>query len=210
MGEYHPIRRRQGHPTPVLLPGKSHGRRSLVGCSPWGCKESDTTERLHFHFHALEKKMATHSSVLAWRIPGMGEPGGLPSMGLPRVGHDWSDWASKQAIIQSFEHLRVKTVVSWRLGVFLLKSVTQKFYLSFQLVACPKDFRFKTTTSILIWTCSLLAYPTGIRLARPTVTWGSLFKDPQAFYWFCFSGKHCTIQSKYFYFVSHSSKIIFS
>ena len=41
-----------------------------------------------FHFHALEKKMATHSSVLAWRIPGMGEPGGLPSMGLHRVGHD--------------------------------------------------------------------------------------------------------------------------
>ena len=37
-------------PTPVLLPGKSHGRRSLMGCSPWGCKESDTTEQLHFHF----------------------------------------------------------------------------------------------------------------------------------------------------------------
>ena len=42
--------RRQWHPTPVLLPGKSHGRRSLVGCSPWGRKESDTTERLPFHF----------------------------------------------------------------------------------------------------------------------------------------------------------------
>ena len=42
--------RRQRHPTPVLLPGKSHGRRSLVGCSPWGRQESDTTERLHFHF----------------------------------------------------------------------------------------------------------------------------------------------------------------
>ena len=41
-----------------------------------------------FHLHALEKEMATHSSVLAWRIPGMGEPGGLPSMGLHRVGHD--------------------------------------------------------------------------------------------------------------------------
>ena len=41
-----------------------------------------------FHFHALEKEMATRSSVLAWRIPGMGEPGGLPSMGLHRVGHD--------------------------------------------------------------------------------------------------------------------------
>ena len=43
-------RRRQWHPTPVLLPGKSHGQRSLVGCSPWGHEESDTTERLHFHF----------------------------------------------------------------------------------------------------------------------------------------------------------------
>ena len=41
-----------------------------------------------FHFHALEKEMATHSSVLAWRIPGMGEPSGLPSMGSHRVGHD--------------------------------------------------------------------------------------------------------------------------
>ena len=46
-----------------------------------------------FHFHALEKEMATHSSVLAWRIPGTGEPGGLPSMGSHRVGHDWSDLA---------------------------------------------------------------------------------------------------------------------
>ena len=42
----------------------------------------------YFHFHALEKEMATHSSVLAWRIPGTGEPGGLPSMGSHRVGHD--------------------------------------------------------------------------------------------------------------------------
>ena len=47
-----------------------------------------------FHFHALEKKMATHSSALAWRIPGTGEPGGLPSMGSHRVGHDWSDLAA--------------------------------------------------------------------------------------------------------------------
>ena len=61
-----------------------------MGCSPWGRQESDTTERLHFHFHfhALEKEMATHSSVLAWRIPETGEPGGLPSMGSHRVGHD--------------------------------------------------------------------------------------------------------------------------
>ena len=48
-----------------------------------------------FHFHALEKEMATHSTVLAWRIPGMGEPGGLLSMGSHRVGHDWSDLAAE-------------------------------------------------------------------------------------------------------------------
>ena len=83
-------RRRQWHPTPVLLAGKSHGRRSLVGCSPWGRQSqtrlSDFT--FTFHFHALEKEMATHSSVLVWRIPGTGEPGGLPSIGSHRVGHD--------------------------------------------------------------------------------------------------------------------------
>ena len=59
-----------------------------MGCSPWGHEESDMTEHLHFHFHALEKEMATHSSVLAWRIPGMVEPGGLPSMGSQGVGQD--------------------------------------------------------------------------------------------------------------------------
>ena len=68
------IWRRQWHSTPVLLPGKSRGRRSLVGCSPWGRQSrtrlSDFT--FTFHFHALEKEMVTHSSVLAWRIPGTG------------------------------------------------------------------------------------------------------------------------------------------
>ena len=52
-----------------------------------------------FHFHALEKEMATHSSVLAWRIPGMGESGGLPSMGLHRVWHNWSDLAAVAILI---------------------------------------------------------------------------------------------------------------
>ena len=85
----HASRRKQWHPTPVLLPGKSNGWRSLVGCNPWGREESDMTEQLHFHFslNAL-KEMSTHSSVLAWRIPGMVEPGGLPSVGSHRVGHD--------------------------------------------------------------------------------------------------------------------------
>ena len=84
------FRRRQWQYTPVLLPGKSHGWRSLVGCSSWGAKSwtrlSDFT--FTFHCHALEKAMATHSSVLAWRVPGTGKPGGLPSVGSHRVGHD--------------------------------------------------------------------------------------------------------------------------
>ena len=54
-----------------------------------------------FHFHALEKEMATHSNVLAWRIPGTGEPGGLPSMGSRRVGHDWSDLAAAAVYIEN-------------------------------------------------------------------------------------------------------------
>ena len=82
--------RRLWHPTPVLSPGKSHGLRSLMaavhGVAESRTQLSDFT--FTFHFHALEKEMATHSSVLAWRIPGMGEPGGLPSMGLHRVRHD--------------------------------------------------------------------------------------------------------------------------
>ena len=140
-------RRRQWHPTPVFLPGKSHGWRSLVGCSSWGREELDTTEWLHFHFslscvgegngnplqysclgnpmdgeawwaavhgvaksrarlsditftshfHALEKEMAPHSSVLAWRISGTEEPSGLPSMGSHRIRHNWSDLAAAAA-----------------------------------------------------------------------------------------------------------------
>ncbi len=88
--------RRKWQPTPVLLPGESHGWRSLVGYSPRVAKSrtrlSDFT--FTFHFHALEKEMATHSSVLAWRIPGTEEPGGLPSMGSHRVGHNRSDLAA--------------------------------------------------------------------------------------------------------------------
>ena len=81
----------------TIFAWKSHGRRSLVGCSLWGCQESERTEWLHFHFHALEKEMATHSSVLAWRIPRKEEPGGLPSMGSHRVRQDWSDLAAAAA-----------------------------------------------------------------------------------------------------------------
>ena len=83
--------RRDQLPTPVFWPGESPwteepGRPTVHGAAELDMTESDTTERLHFH--ALEKEMATHSSVLAWRIPGIGEPGGLPSMGSHRAGHD--------------------------------------------------------------------------------------------------------------------------
>ena len=87
------------YPTPELLPGKS-----MDGGAWWavvhGVAKSRTRLRdftFTFHFHALEKEMATHSSVLAWRIPGTGEPGGLPSMGLHRVGHNWLDLAAAAA-----------------------------------------------------------------------------------------------------------------
>ena len=74
-----------------------------------------------FHFHALEKEMATHSSVLAWRIPGTGELGGLPSMGSHRVGHDWSDLAAaaawkKWGNEQEIQHNNVLTKLNvWRM-----------------------------------------------------------------------------------------------
>ena len=86
----HRIRRRQWHPTPVLLPGKSHGQRSLVGCSPWGREESDTTERPHFHFSLACTGEGNGNPLQCSCLenPRDGEPGGLPSMGSHRVGHD--------------------------------------------------------------------------------------------------------------------------
>ena len=105
-------RRRQWPPTPVLLPGKSHRWRSLVGCrSPSRTWLSHFT--FTFHFHALEKEMAAHSSVLAWRIPGMGEPGGLPSMGSHRVGQDWSDFAAAAAANVNAYVLNHIQICSW-------------------------------------------------------------------------------------------------
>ena len=81
-------RRRQWQPTPVPLPGKSHGQRSLVGCSPWGREESDTTERLHFHFS----------------LSGIGEGNGNPlqcsCLENPRDGGAW--WAAVYGVAQSW------------------------------------------------------------------------------------------------------------
>ena len=84
--------RRRWHPTPVLLPGKSNGRRSLVGCSPWGCKESDTTERLHFHFS------------LSCIGDGNGNPLQCSCLENPRDGGAW--WAAIYGVAQSQTRLK--------------------------------------------------------------------------------------------------------
>ena len=84
------------HPTPVLLPGESHGRRSLVGCSPWGLKEPDTTEQLHFHFSlsCIGEGNGNPLQCSCLENPRDGETGGLPSMGSHGVGHGWHDLAA--------------------------------------------------------------------------------------------------------------------
>ena len=72
-------------------------RAAVLGVAKCRTRLSDFT--FTFHFHSLEKEMATHSSVLAWRIPGTGEPGGLLCMGSHRVRHDWSDLAAAAVYI---------------------------------------------------------------------------------------------------------------
>ena len=107
--------RRQWHPTPVLLSGKSHRWRSLVGCSPWGREKSDMTEWLHFHFplSCIGEGNQTHSSVLAWRIPWTKKPGRLQSMGSHRVGQDWSDL--QQQHIYIYTYILFQTLFYYRL-----------------------------------------------------------------------------------------------
>ena len=75
---------------------------AIHGVSKSWIRLSDFT--FTFHFHALKKAMATHSSVLAWRVPGTGEPGGLPSMGSHRVRHNWNDLAAAAVAESNFRH----------------------------------------------------------------------------------------------------------
>jgi len=87
-----PYQRRQWHPTPVVLPGKSHGLRSLVGCSPLGCKELGTTERFHFHFS------------LSCIGEGNGNPLQYSCLENPRDGGAW--WAAIYGVAQSWTRLQ--------------------------------------------------------------------------------------------------------
>ena len=96
---------RQWHPTQVLVPGKSHGRRSLVGCSPWGCEESDTTERLHFHFS------------LSCIGEGNGDPLQCSCLENPRDGGAW--WAAIYGVARSRTRLKQLSSSSSRETVWI-------------------------------------------------------------------------------------------
>ena len=121
-----------------------------------------------FYFHALEKEMATHSSVLAWRIPGTGKPGGLPSMGSHRVGHDWSDLAAAaagQIIEQEFHLLSIKA--------YTFLDITQghaHFLQSYvSLLMDPEliidyDSKASFSTVLLVWHGTCVSYSESSRL----------------------------------------------
>ena len=98
-------RRRQWHPTPVLLPGKSHGWRSLIGCSPWGRQELDTTERLHFHF-SLSRIREGNSNPLQ-----------CSCLENPRDGGAW--WAAIYGVTQSRTRLKLLSSSSSSVCVYV-------------------------------------------------------------------------------------------
>ena len=103
--------RRWWHPTPVFLPGKSHGQRSLVGCSPWGHEESDTTERLHFHFS------------LSRIGEGNGNPLQCSCLENPRDGGTW--WAAVYGVAQSRTRLKRFSSSSRSSSVYMSIPISQ-------------------------------------------------------------------------------------
>ena len=116
-------RRRQWQPTPVLLPGKSHGRRSLVGCSPWAHEESDTTEQLHFHF------------LLSRIGEGNGNPLWCSCLENPRDGGAW--WAAISGVAQSRTRLKQLSSSSSSRYSFQVKSFNYFICSSYEMI-----FRF--------------------------------------------------------------------
>ena len=143
-----PSQRRQWQPTPVLLPGKSHGRRSLVGCSPWDREESDTTERLPFHFS------------LSCIGEGNGNPLQCSCLENPRDGGAW--WAAVYGVAQSGTPLkrlsssssssRIDTHACLLPAFCLYESFSQRIHLIRVVRKCRKDNsqgrQNKTTLSI--------------------------------------------------------------
>ena len=105
-----------------------------------------------FHLHALEKKMATHCSVLAWRIPRTGEPGGLPSMGSRGVGHDWSDLAAAAALgVEKRDCTGNQILSSWYQYLFNV-TIQRSSCFAFYCRVAPVGFTaFGTLMSLLVY-----------------------------------------------------------
>ena len=126
------IRRRQWHPTPVLLPRKSHGLRSLVGCSPWGCEESDTTEQLHFSLSCF------------------GEGNGIPlqcsCLENPRDGGAW--WAAVYGVAQILVTTKyiLYTLSSIEEMIHVLFETNKVLYISFRLMSLRLGEKGKRTS----------------------------------------------------------------
>ena len=120
------VRRRRWHPTPVLLPGKSNGWRSLVGCSPWGREGSDTTERLHFHFS------------LSCTGEGNGNPLQCYCLENPRDGGTW--WAAVCGVTQSQTRLKwvsSSSRVKWAVTCFQVIWWWEEVWVTFSCLYQP-------------------------------------------------------------------------
>ena len=120
--------RRQWQPTPVLLPGKSHGQRSLVACNPWGLEESDMTERLHFHFS------------LSCIGEGNGNPLQCSCLENPRDGGCW--WAAIYGVAQSRTQLKRLSSSSSSIYIFFsrLKQICPILWFPFLVEIVPLIF----------------------------------------------------------------------
>ena len=127
------FQRRQWHPTPVLLPGKSHGWKSLVGCSPWGRKESDTTERLHFNFS------------LSCIGEGNGNPLQCSCLEHPRDGGAW--WAAVYGVAQRRTRLK-RLSSSTLIRMAIIKKPTNN--------KCWRGYGEKGIILLYCWECKLV------------------------------------------------------
>ena len=160
-------------PTPVLLPGKSHGRRSLVGSSPWGHEESDTTERLHFHFS------------LSCTGEGNGNPLQCSCLENPRDSGAW--WAAVYGVAQSRTRLKQLSSSS-RLSfcvrlVYVCSPATSIFsLLQFYSKASSLILPFKIVLAIFVF----LHLHMNFKIKLPDSG-----KSPQDFYWDCTELKNC-------------------
>ena len=134
------VRRRQWQPTPVLLPGKSHGQRSLVGCSPWGRWGSDTTERLHFHFS------------LSCTGEGNGNPLQCSCLENPRNGGAW--WAAVYGVTRSqtrLKRLSSSSISMWSISLINFRRLNLFWWIKWRLKIVQRESYLPTKERELHW-----------------------------------------------------------